>query len=126
MMKHLEIWSSLYNNVKDIWVIILITGVFSFIKFLIQSDIYNANNILKIKAVFKHVMKYADVAFIAFIYLLIMIAFSLISYPTNEVSKYISSWDNIGSFAIMLILYALLFPIIILLFLKKVRGKPIL
>ncbi len=45
------------------------------------------------------------------------------AYPKDEVMEYISKWDNIGSFTILIIMYAMLFPIVTIPFLGERRNK---
>ncbi|HHB0154315.1 TPA: hypothetical protein ACONHB_002593 [Staphylococcus aureus] len=52
-----------------------------------------------------------------------MIFFSLNAYPKDEVMEYISEWDNIGSFVILIIMYAMLFPIFTIPFLGDCKNK---
>lgn len=52
-----------------------------------------------------------------------MISFSLSAYPKAEVMQYISKWDNIGSFIILIIMYAMLFPVVTIPFLGERRNK---
>ncbi|HFE5394652.1 hypothetical protein [Staphylococcus aureus] len=59
----------------------------------------------------------------ALIYLVSMIFFSLNAYPKDEVMEYISEWDNIGSFVILIIMYAMLFPIFTIPFLGDCKNK---
>lgn len=122
-MKYVELWVSLYNNVKDIWIIILVSVGITFINFLRSKELYQNNNSWKIKVVLKHIGEYIGIAFVSLVYLLIMIALSLVPYPKSEVSNYIADWNNIGSFVILIIIYAMLFPIVILPFFGKREGK---
>lgn len=46
----------------------------------------------------------------ALIYLLAMISFSLMPYPKKEYVEYLSNWENIRYFVILMIMYAMLFP----------------
>ncbi len=59
----------------------------------------------------------------ALIYLVSMIFFSLNAYPKDEVMEYIYEWDNIGSFVILIIMYAMLFPIVTIPFLGDCKNK---
>lgn len=52
-----------------------------------------------------------------------MISFSLSAYPKAEVMQYIYKWDNIGSFIILIIMYAMLFPVVTIPFLGERRNK---
>lgn len=55
----------------------------------------------------------------ALIYLLAMTSFSLMPYPKKEYVEYLSNWENIRSFVILMIMYAMLFPIITIPFLGE-------
>ncbi|OJT31148.1 hypothetical protein BSF33_13370 [Staphylococcus ureilyticus] len=121
-MKYVELWVSLYNNIKEIWIIILVSCGITFINFLRSKELYQTNN-WKIKSVFKRIGEYIGIAFVSLVYLLIMIALSFVPYPKSEVSNYISDWNNIGSFVILIIIYAMLFPIVILPIFGKREGR---
>ncbi|MDW5472692.1 hypothetical protein SAZ06_14280 [Staphylococcus equorum] len=122
-LKDIEFWMSLYNNLKDVWLLILIPSVISIVKLLNKNDLYQTRNIEKIKMVLKNTWLFILMTLVALIYLVSMIFFSLSAYPKDEVIEYISKWDNIGSFVILIIMYAMLFPIVTIPFLGERRNK---
>lgn len=122
-LKDIEFWMGLYNNLKDVWFLILIPIVISIVKLLNKNDLYQTRNVEKIKMVLKNTWLFILMTIAALIYLVSMVFFSLSAYPKDEVMEYISKWDNIGSFVILIIMYAMLFPIVTIPFLGERRNK---
>ncbi|HDK7517764.1 TPA: hypothetical protein PT359_002544 [Staphylococcus aureus] len=122
-LKDIEFWMSLYDILKDVWFLILIPIVISIVKLLNKNDLYQTRNVEKIKMVLKNTRLFILITIGALIYLVSMIFFSLSAYPKDEVMEYISKWDNIGSFTILIIMYAMLFPIVTIPFLGERRNK---
>lgn len=88
-----------------------------------KNDLYQTRNVEKIKMVLKITRLFILMTIGALIYLVSMIFFSLNAYPKDEVMEYISEWDNIGSFVILIIMYAMLFPIFTIPFLGDCKNK---
>lgn len=88
-----------------------------------KKDLYQTRNVEKIKMVLKITRLFILMTIGAWIYLVSMIFFSLNAYPKDEVMEYISEWDNIGSFVILIIMYAMLFPIFTIPFLGDCKNK---
>lgn len=122
--KDIEILLNIFNNFKDIWIVILIPAIVTIIKGLNKNYLHQSKKVEKFKMIFKNLWLFILITVAALTYLLIMISFSLKAYPTDEVSKYLSTWDNIGGFVIVIIIYAMLFPIVLLpFFIKKRYSK---
>lgn len=123
-LKDIESLLNIFNNFKDVWIVILIPVIVTIIKVLNKNNLHQSKKIEKLKTVFKNLWLFILITVVALIYLLIMISFSLKSYPTKEVSKYLSSWTNIGEFVIVIIIYSMIFPIVLLpFFVKKSHSK---
>lgn len=122
-LKDIEFWMSLNDNFKGMWFLIFIPIIISVIKLLNKNDLYQTRNVEKIKLVIKNGWLFILITVVALIYLVSMISFSLSAYPKDEVMEYLSTWDNIGSFAIIIIIYAMLFPIVIIPFLGERKNK---
>lgn len=88
-----------------------------------KNDLYQTRNVEKIKMVLKITRLFILMTIGALIYLVSMIFFSLNTYPKDEVMEYISEWDNTGSFVILIIMYAMLFPIFTIPFLGDCKNK---
>lgn len=114
---------NLSDKLKDVWFFILIPVVISIIKLLNKNDLYQTRNVEKIKLILKNTWLFILMTIAALIYLVSMISFSLSAYPKAEVMQYISKWDNIGSFIILIIMYAMLFPVVTIPFLGERRNK---
>lgn len=119
----IEFWMNLSDKLKDVWFFILIPVVISIIKLLNKNDLYPTRNVEKIKLILKNTWLFILMTIAALIYLVSMISFSLSGYPKAEVMQYISKWDNIGSFIILIIMYAMLFPVVTIPFLGERRNK---
>lgn len=122
-LKDIEVLLNAFNNIKDVWFIILVPVMVTIIKVLNQNNLHQSQNIEKMKIIFKNLWLFVLITIAALVYLLMMISFSLSAYPTEEVSKYVSNWDNIGEFVIVIIIYAMLFPIILLPFLGEGSNR---
>lgn len=119
----MELWIGLYNSIKDIWFVIFIPVVISIIKLLNKNDLYQSENIEKLKMIFKNTWLFILMTIAALIYLLTMISFSLMAYPKEGYVEYLSNWENIRPFVILMIMYAMLFPIITISFLGERKNK---
>lgn len=119
----MEFWIGLYNDIKDIWFIIFIPVVISIIKLLNKNDLYQSGNIEKLKMIFKNTWLFILITIAVLIYLLAMTSFSLMAYPKEEYVEYLSNLENIKSFVILMIMYAMLFPIIRIPFLGEGKIK---
>lgn len=122
-IKDIEFWMNLSDKLKDVWFFILIPVVISIIKLLNKNDLYQTRNVEKIKLILKNTWLFILMTIAALIYLVSMISFSLSGYPKVEVMQYISKWDNIGSFIILIIMYPMLFPVVTIPFLGERRNK---
>lgn len=74
-LKDIEFWMSLYNNLKDVWFLILIPIVISIVKLLNKNDLYQNLNVEKIKMVLKNTRLFILMTIGALIYLVSMIFF---------------------------------------------------
>ena len=122
-LKDIEFWIELYDGFKDTGFIILFPILYAIIKLLNQNKLYQREKSEKIKTFLNNTLSFIFITIVAFAYLSIMVLYSLSAHPQEEVTKYVTNWDNIGSFIILLIMYSMLFPIVILPFLGKRRSK---
>ena len=95
------------------------------IKVLNKNNLHQSQNIEKMKVIFKNLWLFVLITIAALVYLLMMISLSLSAYSIEEVSKYVSNWYNIVEFIIVIIIYAMLFPIILLHFLGEESNSAI-
>lgn len=53
-IKDIEFWMSLYNNLKDVWFLILMPVIITIVKLLNKNDLCQTRNVEKIKPVLKN------------------------------------------------------------------------
>ncbi|MCJ0925090.1 hypothetical protein MTW91_07385 [Mammaliicoccus sciuri] len=117
--KDIEILSNVINNFKDVWIGIFLLVILKTINFLNKDNFHQSKKVEKLKIIIKNLCLFILVTLVALLYLVTMFLLTLTEYPVEEVVEYLSTENNIGEFVIILIMYALLFPIVLAPFYSK-------
>lgn len=88
-IKDIEIWTTLFSSIKEIWLLILVYFVFNILKLLNKNDLHQSKNVENMKILLKNTLLFTLMTVAAIVYLLGMFSLSLNAYPKKEVLQYI-------------------------------------
>lgn len=110
-LKEVEFLALLYQNLKEIGVLVLLFFTYTLIKALNHNIMYQKKSTEKLKSGIRSTLIFLVATIVSLIYLLVMISLSMSQFPVEEFRKYVMDWNESVPFLILIIIYSMVFAL---------------
>ncbi|EGQ2712984.1 hypothetical protein [Staphylococcus pseudintermedius] len=110
-LKEVEFLALLYQNLKEIGVLVLLFFTYTLIKALNHNIMYQKKSTEKLKSGIRSTLIFLAATIVSLIYLLVMISLSMSQFPVEEFRKYVMDWNESVPFLILIIIYSMVFAL---------------
>ncbi len=110
-LKEVEFLALLYQNLKEIGVLVLLFFTYTLIKALNYNIMHQKKSTEKLKSGIRSTLIFLVATIVSLIYLLVMISLSMSQFPVEEFRKYVMDWNESVPFLILIIIYSMVFAL---------------
>lgn len=110
-LKEVEFLALLYQNLKEIGVLVLLFFTYTLIKALNHNIMHQKKSTEKLKSGIRSTLIFLVATIVSLIYLLVMISLSMSQFPVEEFRKYVMDWNESVPFLILIIIYSMVFAL---------------
>lgn len=110
-LKEVEFLALLYQNLKEIGVLVLLFFTYTLIKALNHNIMHQKKSTEKLKSGIRSTLIFLVVTIVSLIYLLVMMSLSMSQFPVEEFRKYVMDWNESVPFLILIIIYSMVFAL---------------